>query len=264
MRNLNYYSNFVVKGLICGGSSDAMQSFDADTSYELLESFTKLYETTGDAKWLQIAEEMAAQFTSWVVGYDYKFPSGSTYNKLDIRCTGTVYANTQNKHGASGICTHSGIALLKLYRATGNEFYINLLRDIAHTIPQYMTYEGHKFYESEPGWISERNNMTDGIGSIGEGFAYSCWAETSMMLTYAELPGIYVNKSNREVFVLDHVDAKLNKKGQLEITNPTKYDAVVKVLAETKEQMAEPLGQSAFLKWEKVTIEAGKRLLMKL
>jgi hypothetical protein len=58
--------------------------------------------------------------------------------------------------------------------------------------------------------------------------------------------------------VIDHLEAKLSPKGQLEITNPTQYDAVVKVLIETKEQRAKPLRQNAFLGWRKVKIEAGK------
>lgn len=259
-----YYTNFVVKGLTCGGPGDAMQSFDSESAYGLLESFTELHEVTRNPKWLRIAEEMACQFSSWIVAYDYKFPSNSTYARMDIRCTGTVYANTQNKTSCGGICTHSGIALLKLYRATGNEFYIKLLRDIAHTIPQYMTYEGHQFYDSKPGWISERNNMNDWLDGIGEGFAYSSWAETSMMLTYTELPGIYINKDKGDLFVLDHVDAKLNKRGRLVITNPTKFDAVVKIVAETKEQMKKPLGQNAFLNWQRAKVPAGKTITIQL
>ena len=92
----------------------------------------------------------------------------------------------------------------------------------------------------------------------------SCWDETSMLLSAVELPGVYINKTTKEVFAIDHVEAKLNKKGQLEITNPTKYDAVVKVLAETGDQMAKPLQQNAFLGWKKVDIKAGKTVLFKI
>lgn len=249
---------YLSKGLAYGGPSDAMQSFDSEAAYAMLESFTELYELTLDSKWLTIARNAANQFASWVVAYDYKFPPETDYGKLDMRSTGTVYANTQNKTSCGGICTHSGIALLKLYRATSDRFYLNLLRDIAHTIPQFMSRSDRQLPGYKDGWIFERCNMTDWEKGIGVATAGSTWAESAMLLTVTELPGVYVNKSTKEVFAIDHVEARLNKNGQLEITNPTQYDAVVKVLAETKEQMAKPLGQNAFLGWEKVEVKAGK------
>ena len=261
-----YYKNYVTKGLTYGGPNEAHQSFDSESAYGLLEGYTELYETTGDKKWLKIAEEMSNQVATWVVGYDYKFPENSGMGKLGLQTTGTVYANTQNKHTAPGICTHSGISLLKLYRATGDKFYINLLSNIAHAIPQFMSWKERPIAGYHEGWISERINMTDwelperGIGGI---MVSSNWAENSMMLTVAELPGVYVNRSTKEVFVLDHVEAKLNKKGQLEITNPTPFNAEVKVLAETAEQMKKSLGQNSFLNWRKVIVPAGKTIIVK-
>jgi hypothetical protein len=261
-----YYQNYVTKGLVYGGPGDALQSFDSESSYGLLESFTNLYETTGDRKWLQYSEEMAAQFASWVVAYDYQFPANSIMGKMRLQTAGTVYANTQNKHTAPGICTHSGIALLKLYRATQNPDYLNMLCTIAGTIPQYMSFPGHEIPGYKTGWISERINMTDWQSSppIGGVMQATCWDETSMLLSAVELPGVYVNRETHEVFAIDHVEAKLNKKGQLEITNPTPYDAVLKVLAETREQMAKPLGQNAFLGWKKVSIPAGKSVTVNM
>lgn len=259
-----YYTNFLVRGLICGGPSDAMQSFDSESSYALLESFTILYELTNDKKWLQIAQEMAHQFSSWIVAYDYRFPKETTYGRMDIRSTGTVYANTQNTTSCGGICTHSGLALLKLYRATGNNYYINLLCDIAHAIPQYMSFKGHEIPGYQEGWISERNSMTDFPPGLGKEMAYSSWAEISMMLTYAELPGVYVIKDTKQVFVLDHVDAIINNSGQLEITNPTTFDAMIKLLTETKQQASQPLGQNSFLNWRQVKVPAGEKVRIKL
>ena len=262
-----FYNNYVTKGLTYGGPNEAHQSFDSESSYGLLEGFTELYETTGDKKWLKIAEEMSNQFATWVVGYDFKFPDNSAMGKLGMSTTGTVYANTQNKHAAPGICTHSGISLLKLYRATSDKFYINLLSNIAHAIPQYMSWKERPIEGYHEGWISERINLTDwelpnrGIGDI---MVSSNWAENSMMLTVAELPGVYINKSTKEVFVLDHVDAKLNKKGQLVITNPTPFNAEVKVFVETAEQMAKPLGQNSFLGWKQVSISAGEMTIVEI
>lgn len=262
-----YYKNFIQKGLTCGGPGDAMQSFDSESSYGLLESMTELYETTGKKEWLQRSEEMAKQFASWVVAYDFKFPEKSLFNKLDIRSTGAVYANTQNTHGGPGICTHSGIALLKLYRATGNPFYMQLLTDIAHALPQFMSTKDNPWPRFHEGWISERCNLTDWLEGIGETFAYSSWAETSLMLSYAELPGIYINLSNGQIFNIDHINARVlkNTKNQLviEISNPTRYDAIVKLLAENNAKSAKPLLNNASVNWQKVELKAGEKQKIK-
>ena len=263
-----YYQNFISKGLSCGGPGDAMQSFDSESAYGLLESMVELYETTFDKKWLTRSEEMGMQFASWIVAFDYKFPLNTAHQKLDIRSTGGVYANTQNKTAPGGICTHSGLALLKLYRATNNVFYINLLRDIAHTIPQFMSWKEHPQPGFHEGWIYERCNLNDWLEGIGNTSAGSCWAETSMLLTAVELPGVYVNLGTKQVFCLDHIKASIiklsNGKVSLSLTNTTIYDAKVKLLAESKDQEQKPLGLNAFLNWPKIDVPAGKTVVVKL
>jgi len=259
-----YYTNFVSKGIVCGGPADAVQSFDAESSYGLLESFTDLYETTCNPRWLTISQEMANQFATWIMAYNYKFPANSTLGKMDTRTAGLVFANTQNNTGCPSICSSSGIALLKLYRATQNPFYIKMLSDITYATTQYMSYPGHEIPGYKNGWIYERGGTSDWDNEVGEIHANNSFPNIPLMLSYVELPGVYVNKETKEVFTIDQVKAKLNKKGQLEITNPTKFDAVVKVLAETKEQMAKPLGQNAFIGWKKVEVKVGKTVVLKL
>jgi len=263
-----YYENFIQKGLTCGGPGDAMQSFDSESSYGLLESMTELYETTGKKEWLQCAEEMAKQFSSWVVAYDYNFPKNSLFARLDIRSTGAVYANTQNTHGAPGICTHSGIALLKLYRATGNPFYMQLLTDIAHALPQFLSTKENPWPSFKEGWMSERCNLTDWLEGIGETFVYSSWAETSLMLSFAELPGIYVDLETDAIFCFDHMKVHILKsnsqKLEFEIFNETSYDAKVKLLAENHNKKQQPLYHNASINFEQIDIPAGKKVKVNL
>ena len=259
-----YHKNFVVKGIICGGPGDAMQSFDSESTYGLMESYMALFDLTADKKWLTYCEETTEQFASWIMAYDYKYPAESTLGRLDMRSNGLVWANSQNKTAVPSICTHSGISLLKLYRATGNPFYLNLLVDITHTITQFMSWPDHQIPGYKDGWIFERGGTSDWLEGLGETSPNCSFPGVGLLLCYTELPGVYVNKDTKQVFVIDHVQAKLNKKGQLEITNPTKYDAVVKVLAETKEQMAKPLGQNAFLGWKKVSVPAGATIIAKI
>lgn len=262
-----YYINYILKGLTYGGPGDALQNFDSESAYGMLESFTVLYEETGDRKWLAMAEEMANQYSTWVSSYDYQFPETSTLGKLGKKTTGVVWANTQNKHGAPGICTHSGAAFLRLYRATGNPFYAEILRDIARAIPQYLCTNEHPIPGLQIGWISERVSTTDWLEGIGEIMNGSTWAETSLLLTETEIPGIYVNLDKNQAFAFDQVDvvSLKNKNGELALSlkNPTGYDAKVKVLAESKGQAAKPLSQNSYPNWQEIDIQAGKTVQVK-
>jgi len=252
-----YYDNFIQKGITCGGPGDAMQNPDSESSYAMLESFMLLYESTLDQKWLKMAEEMANQFTTWVMPYNYQFPASSALGKLGVQTIGIVGANTQNRHGAPGICTHSGIALWRLFRATGNIRYMNLLRDIAFVMPQYLSHPLHPIEKMKIGWMSERVSTTDWLEGIGELMYGSTWAETSLMLTYIELPGVYIQPDKSLVCVLDNIEAQIiqDKPKMLKInfTNPTQAMAVVRLFIESSGQAKIPLGENAL--WNGTTIK---------
>jgi len=241
-----YYETYVKKGMIYGGPGDAMQNCDSESTYSLLESYVVLYEETRELQWLNAAKDVAKQFSTWVTSYNYRFPETSDLGKINAHTLGTVWANTQNKHAAPGICTHSGVSLLKLYRATGDKFYLNLLRDIAHVIPQYLSTSNHPVSNLENGWMSERVSLSDWLEGIGQVFKGSTWAETSLMLTAIEVPGIYINTDEGEVTVIDHINAKVvkqtTKRLDVEVHNPTKDNVIVKLLAENKTQRKAPLG----------------------
>ena len=258
----HYYQNYVTKGLVYGGVGDALQNFDSESSYTMIEGFTVLYDVTGDEKWIKYGGEMAKQFSTWVISYNYKFPESSLFGKLGMHSIGAVNANTQNKHGSPGICTHSGASLLKLYRATGNEFYINLLYDIAHDIPQYLVHPLRPMKDIPYGFINERVNTTDWLEGIGEVFYGSTWAETSLMLTYVEIPGLYVRPDAGFVRAFDNIEVmkikRTNRGVTLTIKNPTKADAKIKVLVENTEDMKEPLGQNYFPDLKEIVLRAGE------
>ncbi|NJK96521.1 MAG: hypothetical protein HC905_17825 [Bacteroidales bacterium] len=90
-----YYSHFIQKGLTNGGPGDIFQAPDSESAFGLLESYVVLYEVTQDPKWLKIAKEIANQCASWVVSYDFVFPSKSTFHQLGMLTNGTVIANVQ-------------------------------------------------------------------------------------------------------------------------------------------------------------------------
>jgi hypothetical protein len=264
-----YYLNYVKKGITCGGPGDAMQNPDSESSYAMLESFILLYESTRDTKWLKRSEEMANQFTSWVMPYDYQFPESSALGELGVQTTGMVAANTQNKHGAPGICTHSGIALWRLFRATGNQRYMELLRDIARVMPQYLSHPIRPIEKMKIGWMSERVSTTDWLEGIGELMYGSTWAETSLMLSYIELPGIYLQPDKSYLCVIDNVNAQIihqNAKSlTLKLTNPTMAKADVKLFVESSAQAAGPLGENALLKCRTISLnpQETKEIILK-
>lgn len=205
-----YHRRDLSAGYTTGGPGDMLQCPDSESAFALLESFAALFEETGEALWLRRAEAAAHYCSSWVVAYNYTFPPDSEFARLGMKTTGCVFANLQNKHAAPGICTLPGAALLKLHRWTGEAAYLELLRDIAFSIGQYMSTEARPIWswdapkdpalmhdpnataprEKLPsGFICERVNMSDweGVRCVGGVFCGSCWPEAANMLTLAEV-----------------------------------------------------------------------------
>lgn len=258
------YEEYISKGLSCGGPGDAMQNPDSESWYAMLESFMSLYEVTDNPVWLKRAEETAKQFATWVMSYNYAFPEESLFGKLGMETTGAVFANTQNKHGSPGICTHSGIALLRLYRATGDERYARLLSQISRCIPSYMSHSGRPVAGMPPGWINERVSTTDWFEGIGEINPGSTWAETAMLLTAAELPSVYADLETGNLFTFDHLTATKTQDGRLAITNPTAYPATVKLVKETKEDKMRGWDCNRILSAESFRLAPGQTVIKEL
>lgn len=274
-----FYREFVKKGYTTGGPGDILQNPDSESAFGLLESFIVLYEVTGDRHWIGKAAEQANQCATWCVSYDYAFPPESTFGKLGMRTAGTVYANVQNKHSAPGICTLSGNSLFKLFRATGNRAYLELIREIAHSLPQYLSREDRpipglrripgggpddtELVPMPPGWMNERVEMSDWWEPTGEIFYGSCWCEVSAMLTYVEVPGLYVQPDTGLVCAIDHVTVEEIRRTEdgLEaaIHNPTPFEAVVKVLSESSARMSSPLGQNALWGCRTIRLMPGEK-----
>ena len=157
---------------------------DSESAFALLESCVTLYEVTHDARCLDMARDAASLCSTWVVSYAYLFPDGSEFSRLGVNTTGAMFANVQNKHAAPGICTLSGDSLLRLYRLTGDDAYLELCKDIAFFLPQVVSradrpivaYDGRTL---PPGFIHERVNMSDweGFRNIGETFCAFCWVK---------------------------------------------------------------------------------------
>lgn len=234
------HRDHVARGFTTGGPGDAMQAPDSESAAAVLESFVELAEFTGQVRWVARARTAAALLASWVMPYDYPFPAGSEFHRLGMGSVGSVFANAQNKHSAPGICTHSGLGLLRLFRLTGDERHLQLLTEIARALPQYVSRDDRPIIarggRPQPaGWINERVNTSDWDANVGGVFSASCWCEVSLLLTWHEVPGVYAQPDTGLISALDNVEATWadGARTALRLTNPTRFPAHVRLLVET-------------------------------
>lgn len=256
------------RGVLNGGPGEICQAPDSESAFALLESYVQLYETTGKEVWLESAKEAFDLAITWVMSYDFQFPEGSMAQRMGAHTAGTVFANAQNKHSAPGICTLSGNSMLKLYRATGEKRYLEWMRRISHAISQFVSLKDRQIdtlagKALPPGFINERVQTSDWEGkhTVGEFLYGSNWPETSMLLTYVEIPGVYIDLDRDISVCSDHVVAAVveKEKGQivLSLKNTTPYDAQVTVLAEHGKS-GNKLGHLYYGRMEKILVPAGK------
>ena len=181
---------FVHRGITLGGVGDALMAADSESSYALLSGLVALHARTGRPEHLVWARQSADLFSTWVLSYDAVLPPDSALGKLGIQARGAVFANTQNQHGAPGICTASGLALLQLYELTGEERYLRTLEDIVACSPQMVVRSGQEWIwkSMPPGTMSERLMTMDGMEPTGATEALSTWAEIALLHMARELP----------------------------------------------------------------------------
>lgn len=261
-----YHDTYLEKGYTNGGPGEILQAPDSESAFGLLESFVELYERTGEKRWINYAQEAAWLASTWVMDYDFSFPERSLFSRMGMKTAGTVWANIQNKHSAPGICTLSGVSLLKLYRATGVSEYMELGCDIARALMQYVSIDERPIHDFEGsklpfGWVNERVNTSDWEGKqrVGEVFYGACWAAVSALLTYAEFPGVYLDLEHGRCFTADHVVTDFDGK-ILTIYNSTMFDSELYLLIEEKKDKLRPLGSNPLSGSRKLAIDAGERV----
>lgn len=254
-----YKRDFEAQGMTNGGCADILHNADSETAAGFMTSLMALYEITGEKKWLEKSRQLANLVATWTTSYDYELPVETELGQLGAKLSGIYWASTQNKHGAPGICTGSGDALFKIYRATGNTLYSDLLKDIIHA---------HAESIRRGGYTNERLTYCDAESRGERGTHVTGWNELNGFLMALEIPGIYLQTDNDELYIFDHVEAKVVKRDNtvvtLEITNPTKFNAEVAVFAEKAKYANIPSGNNAFVYWPKVKVKAGDTALFQI
>lgn len=243
-----YYTDYVQKGYTTGGPGEILSTPDSESAFALFEAYMILYEVTEEKEWLIYASELLPICASWTVSYDFDFPPRSAMGKIGARSCGAFWASVANKHGAPAICTWSGDCLLKYYRATGDWQALDLLTDIAHGVPQYVSRTDRPIGNMPPGSACERVNLSDweGKDQVGGNIFASCsWVEAAVALTVTQLPGIYVQPDKDVLAVFDNIRAEKvsAEKGRyiLRLVNPTRFPAEVTIFCETEEEAKIPL-----------------------
>lgn len=226
-----YFDRCVREGWIVAGPLDIPNAPDSESATALLESFTTLYEATRDAKYLNYAQETAYQLATWVVAYNAKFPAGTICARLGIQSTGGVLANAQNHHIGPSFCTNSGSALLRLYEYTGEARWLRLLEDTITGLPQYVCTPERIWRNIKPGMVTEQFDMSDELGNRGDASEVSaCWPATCVLLSYGELPSVYVDAQAKTVAVFDQIAVNADwAAGTLHVRNPTEYHAKIRI-----------------------------------
>jgi hypothetical protein len=259
-----YYERDVVGlGLTSGACADTSQDPSSESTFGFLESMMALYWATRDYAWVEKARTLAALGATWTLSYDFEFPPQSQIARLGGHMAGAVFASTQNKHAAPGICTSSGDYVFKLYRATGDVRYAELIRDIQHAHVEATEMPGHATCGMGDGASMERIQTTDGEGrgAIGN-FVHTetAWTELAGLMMARELPGIYLQTDTDRFFVFDHVEAKVVRRDgagvTLTVTNPTPFPARVTIFCESAAQAQQPLDYTAYLRWPRIDLAA--------
>ena len=225
-----------------------------------------LFETTKKTHWLEEAEFCADYCSSWVPAVKYNYPANTLFALWDIDCRGSVQANLQNQHGAPGICIGSGNALFRLFRYTGNERHLEMLREIAHNCVQYISTKDHPISckdngrTLQEGAICEKVFFQDfkhlqGVNPAVDGG----WTGSSVLLTITEDPGIFWDRKRGKLFVLDHVEAEIDG-DLLTVKNPLSYPVTVscRILEEEKEKPELLWGLFPRSFYRKISLSAGE------
>lgn len=193
-------------------------------------SLFRLFRATGDIRYLELCRDIGHNITQFT-----STPENPMY------CS--YVWNEKNAHTQKALNTAYVKFLMAVHRSGG--LGAKIVSKPYNKICNY------------PGRMGERCNLSDweGKANVGEMPGGSCWCEVSTMLTYFELPGVYVNPDAGFVFALDHVRASLEN-GRLVLRNPTAHDAAYRVFAEDEAQRGTPLPETFMLGFKTVHVPA--------
>ncbi|MGN0516158.1 hypothetical protein [Eubacterium sp.] len=206
------------------------------------ESLLHLYRATGDMAYLELLKDISHNITQYV-----STPENPIYASY-------VWHN-KPAHMQKLVNRWVAKAVFSLFKGKNAERLVNSPR-------QRMF--------NPTGRVNERVNLSDweGRNNVGEIPIGSCWCEVSVMLTYLEIPAVYIQRDTGFCFSLDHIECSVKDRTDdaltVEMYNPTDYDANYRIFIDSKEACSNALPPDKLLNTENVFLPAGERKQIKI
>lgn len=155
----DYYASMVRTEKLAGAPEDVPYGATSEDGYNALIAMLRLYEDTGDEKWLELAQHAADYALSFRMSYNTYFPETTLLGRYDFRSKGADVASPSNQHlhNYGYICLP---ALLRLWRITGDDYLFQRARDQVFCFRQFIAREDGDF-NARKGMVSEQFFHTD-------------------------------------------------------------------------------------------------------
>ncbi|MGN1124332.1 MAG: hypothetical protein ACI4RR_08320 [Eubacterium sp.] len=242
------------------------------------EKDTQFYErkiaTTG-AVWASVQNKHAAPGICTMSGESlihlYRATGNTAYLDLlkDISHNITQYVSTPENPAYASYVWHNKPAHRQKIM---NRLYMNALISLSRS-GKPMSKLVSPIYSSAVnpvGRINERVNLSDweGTNNVGELPIGSCWCEVSTMLTYLEIPAVYIQSDTGFCFALDHIECSVISENENSFTarlyNPTDYDARYRIFIDSKRECKNPLSPDKALKMQNIFLHSGESIQLEI
>ena len=171
------WSNWGERGLFVGGASDNPNITDKEAGMLSMEAFQSLYDSTGDAKWLERARAAADFAETWIWIWNLPMPldadNANLRWKQGVPTTGLQGITALHAGSADEYLDWAVPSYAKLYRETHDAHYLEVARILLHDAKSMVALPGRQYDLKGPGWQQEGWRLGpggDGRGTSGHRF----------------------------------------------------------------------------------------------
>ncbi|MBR0056209.1 MAG: hypothetical protein IJP66_02670 [Kiritimatiellae bacterium] len=122
----------------CVAGADDCNCVDKESSFPFLYSALELYRRTGERRYLDSAERVAAYFCSWMFTYDALYPKESQFGRFGYRTSGGTLVSAEHQCidpyatvAVPDLFDLADLAGEKVWREAGRLIWLNAVQDIA-------------------------------------------------------------------------------------------------------------------------------------
>jgi hypothetical protein len=201
------WQSFGRRGVFIGGAIDNPNITDKEAGMLSMQAFLFLHDATGDPKWLEMAKTAGDFAATWTWLWNVPMPLDADDDALmwkrDITTVGVQGITAQV---AGHVDQYLDIAVpdyVKLYRLTGDEFYLDFAKILLHNCKGMMAIPGRLHGMIAPGFQTENWRM----GAAREGRGFGAPEKWMPWVTTNHLYGIYsLEENDKEMY--DRLTAK--------------------------------------------------------